>query len=280
MDVTTAAAIRPVIAVKPTSVSVNGISIPRDAIAREAQNHPAGSSRQAWEAAARALVIRELMLQRAKILKLEPTPMSDAEGRHETEEEALVRGVIEHDVMVPTADHASCRRFYDQNLRRFRTPDLFAVSHILIAAAPDDVAGRDVARSTAEGLLAELRAAPAAFEAIALSHSCCPSREVGGSLGQIGPGQTVPEFEKALPTIGVGSVGASPIESRYGFHIVRVERRDAGRQLTFEIVRERIAEYLDERVRRAAVRQYVTVLAGTADIIGIDLTASSTPLVQ
>lgn len=280
MDVTTAAAIKPAVPVKPTSASVNGVSIPRDAIAREAQHHPANTPREAWVAAARALVIRELMLQRAAVLKLLPVPISDAEGRREAEEEALVRAVIEHDVVVPTADHTTCQRFYEQNLKRFRTPDLFAVSHILIAAAPGDVAGREAARRLSETLLAELQTAPELFETLARSHSCCPSRHVGGSLGQIGPGQTVPEFEKALPTVAVGSIGTTPIETRYGFHILRVERRDVGRQLTFESVQNRIADHLDQRVRHAAMRQYVTVLAGAAKIVGVELTSAPTHLVQ
>jgi peptidyl-prolyl cis-trans isomerase C len=220
------------------------------------------------------------MLQRAAVLDLQASPISDAEGRRETEDEALVRAVIEHDVIVPTADHASCQRFYTQNLRRFRTPDLFAVSHILLAAAPDDAAGRETARCAAEALLAELRGSQQSFEELARNHSACPSRHVGGSLGQIGPGQTVPEFEKALPTVAIGTIGTTPIETRYGLHIIRVERRDIGRQLEFEMVRERIGHYLDESVRRAAVRQYVTVLASAADIVGIDLAGASTPLVQ
>ena len=280
MDVTAAAAIKPVMTVRPQAVCVNGVSISREAIAREAQNHPSKTPRGAWEAAARALTIRELLLQRAQTLKLEPNPVSDDEGRRETDEEALVRAVITGDVVVPTADPATCKRFYDQNLRRFRTPDLFAVSHSLIAAAPDDAVARDVARRSADALLAELRTSPERFESIAKSHSACPSRGVGGSLGQIGPGQTVPEFEKALPAVAVGSIGVDPVETRYGFHIIRVERRDPGRQLAFEIVQDRIAPYLDERVRRAAVRQYIAILAGEAEIVGIDLNSTSTPPVQ
>lgn len=280
MDVTEAAAIRPVVPVKPTAVSVNGVSISREAIAREAQNHPAQSPRGAWLSAARALAIRELLLQRAQALELTAVPVEDDDGRRETDEEALVRAVIDSDVVVPTADDATCQRFYEQNLKRFRTPDLFAASHILIAAAPGDAAGRAVARRSADGLLATLREAPERFENLARLHSACTSRDVGGGLGQIGPGQTVPEFERALPAIPVGSVAKEAVETRYGFHIVRVERRDAGRQLPFEVVRHRIAQYLDERVRRAAARQYVTVLAGAAQIIGVDLNGTPSPLVQ
>lgn len=280
MDVTSAAAIKPVVPVKPTDVTVNGVSISREAIAREAQNHPASTPREAWLSAARALAIRELLLQRAAALGLTAAPAEDEEGRRETDEEALVRAVIDRDVVVPTADDAACQRFYEQNMKRFRTPDLFAASHILIAAAPGDVAGRDVARQAADVLLTALRDAPQRFADLAKSHSACPSKDVGGALGQIGPGQTVPEFERALPTIAVGTVGAEPIETRFGYHIIRVDHREGGRQLPLEAVRERIARYLDERVRRSAAHQYVTVLAGAADIAGIDLRGSTTPLVQ
>lgn len=280
MDVTQAAAIKPVVPVKPTAVSVNGVSIAREDIAREAQNHPALTPREAWLSAARALAIRELLLQRARALGLSSAPIGDDDGRRETDEEALVRAVIDRDVVVPTADDAACKRFYEQNLKGFRTPDLFAASHILIAAAPGDAAGREVARRSADAALATLREAPERFADLAKSHSACTSRDVGGALGQIGPGQTVPEFERALPTIAVGTVGTEPIETRYGFHIIRVERRENGRQLPFEVVRERIAQYLDERVRRAAAHQYVAVLAGAAQIVGVDLNGAATPLVQ
>jgi peptidyl-prolyl cis-trans isomerase C len=62
-------------------------------------------------------------------------------------------------------------------------------------------------------------------------------------------------------------------------HVVRLDRRIDGRDLPFELVRERIAEYLDEAVRHRALSQYVSVLAGSARVTGIDL-AGSGPLVQ
>ena len=65
-------------AVKPTNlprgngVAVNGVVVPRESIARETQNHPADKPIDAWQAAARALVIRELLLQEARRLELAP----------------------------------------------------------------------------------------------------------------------------------------------------------------------------------------------------------------
>ena len=71
-----------------------------------------------------------------------------------------------------------------------------------------------------------------------------------------------------------------PVRSRYGFHVLRVERRVKGRTLPFETVHKKIADYLEDRVWRQAIRQYIELLIGAADIRGIDLKGSASPLVQ
>lgn len=265
---------------RPRLVSVNGVAITRAAIAQEIQNHPAPTQLEAWTAAAGALAIRELLLQEARRLGMKVEPMADEAGRRETDEEALVRALVDEEVVTPTADESACRRYYEQNPRRFRSADLFEVSHILLAAAPGDREARARARTQANALIVQIRQVPAQFSILAQQFSSCPSGEVGGSLGQIGPGQTVPEFERALGSMPIGVVHSMPVESRYGFHVVLVNRREEGRQLPFEAVRERIGDYLDERVRRTAVRHYISILAGRAVIEGIDLGASRSPLVQ
>lgn len=268
--------VKPVIAAKPRTISVNGVEISRAAIARETQNHPASKPIEAWQAAARALVVRELLLQEARRIALDPQPISDENGRRETEEEALVRGLVACEVVTPKADHATCRRYYENNRRRFTSPMLHEVSHILLVERD----GETSAQMQADALIAALQTNPAAFPLVAKLHSACPSKDTGGNLGQIGPGQTVPEFEAALPELAVGVVAPAPVRTRFGFHIVKVERRIEGCELPFEMVQERIAAWLDEKVRRTAIQQYISILAGKADIVGIEITASPSPLVQ
>lgn len=269
-------ALKPAIAAKPKTISVNGVVLSRAAIARETQNHPASKPIEAWQAAARALVVRELLLQEARRIGLEPAPATDEEGRRETDEEAVLRQLIDCEVATPGADEAACRRYYEQNHRRFVSPPLYDVAHILL---PRGDAPEAIERQ-ASALLAALRDDPAGFETLAKLHSACPSREVGGSLGQIGPGQTVPEFEEALPGLPVGSVAPSPVTTRFGLHIVKVLRRTEARELPFEIVGARIAAFLEDRVRRTAIQQYIALLAGKADVVGVDIAASTSPLVQ
>lgn len=280
MNMSAGCTVKAIVAPKPKAVTVNSIEIPRAEIARETQNHPAKSPIEAWKAAAQALAIRELLLQEARSLNIAAQPMEDDEGRRETEDESLVRLVIESGVITPKASVDDCERYYTQNLRRFRSPAVFEASHILLIAPPGDAKARTTARSQAVLVIAELQANPAAFAALARQHSACPSREVGGNLGQIGPGQTVPEFEQALEALVVGVIHREPIESRYGFHVVRLDRRVDGKQLPFEMVHPRIASYLEEHVRRTAIRQYISLLAGRAAVSGIDLAASNTSLLQ
>ncbi len=105
---------------KGHGVKVNGIAIPRDVIARETQYHPARTPLQAWQAAARALVVRELLLQEARRLGVIGEPMTDGEGRRETAEEAAMRELVIREVRTPQADMATCRRYFEQNRQRFR----------------------------------------------------------------------------------------------------------------------------------------------------------------
>lgn len=252
-------------------VTVNGVMVPHDLISRETQNHPAPTPIGAWTAAARALAVRELLLQEARRLDLRPAPIADANGRRETEEEALVRALIETQVATPSPDEASCRRYYERNCARFRSADIYEASHILIAARRDQPAAFAAARERAQWLLCRLREKPEQFAELAAAHSDCPSAASGGNLGQLTTGATRPEFETAMLALGPGEMSATSIETRYGLHIIRLDRHIPGRELPFEAVHERIAEYLVERSRRMAIAQYVARLASRAQLSGVDL---------
>lgn len=266
--------------IRPDPVSVNGVVIPSAEISRETQHHQASDPDQAWSLAARALAIRELLSQEVERLSIVAEPLDDGEGRRETPSEARLRALIEREVVVPSADEVACRRYYDANSRRFRSPDLFEAAHILFVAAPDDPDARDKASEAATALIAELARDPAGFAAAAAAHSACPSSKQGGNLGQVSTGQTVSEFETALREMVPGLVHPEPVETRYGLHVVRLDRRVDGEVLPFDLVRDRIAEYLDEAVRRRAQQQYVSILAGRAQVAGVDLGAARGPLVQ
>lgn len=256
---------------KRVEVAVNGVAIPRDRIAREIQNHPSGSPIKAWSAAARSLVVRELLLQEARRLGVKAAPLDDGEGRRETEDEAAIRTLIEQEVVTPTADTETCRRYYDQNRKRFRSTDIYEAAHILISAVQSDRQAYAGARETAAALIAQLQEQPELFSDLVRAYSACPSRAQGGNLGQISSGQTTPEFEQALATLAPGALTSEPVATRYGFHVIRLDRRIEGRELPFEMVAESIADYLTDNVRRRAIAQYIARLVSRSTIAGVDM---------
>ena len=197
--------------------------------------------------------MRELLPQEARRIGIAPVPIEDDKGRRETPEEASIRRLVEAEVKTPEADDTVCQRYYETNVQRFRSTDLYEVRHILLPAAPADESARTESRRRATAILAELKLDLSAFGNLAATTSACPSGKVGGNLGQIGAGQTVPELESALDRISEG--GVALVETRYGVHIVALDRRINGRTLPFELVREQIAGWLNEKVRRASPRQ-------------------------
>jgi peptidyl-prolyl cis-trans isomerase C len=261
------------------SITVNGVAIADAVIAREVQNHAAASPTAAWKQAAQALVVRELLLQRAGALDLVAQPQMD-NGMRETDEEAIIRLLLEREVCTPKADDAVSRRYYESNKGRFRSADLFEPAHILFKARRDDASAYGKAVAQSELVLAELAEHPDRFADLAHSLSDCPSATEGGRLGQVVLGETTPEFETFLVAMEPGQICPTPVRTPYGVHVLRLDRKIEGVALPFEAVRDRIAAYLEERTWRRAVSQYVSLLAGQARIDGFDMAGASSPLVQ
>ena len=257
-------------------VAVNGETIPAAAIAAEAQLHPAppGKPGLAWRAAARALAVRALLRQEAGRAGLPALPRDLGEGRRETEDEALIRALIEARVAPEPPSEAAVRAAYDRDPGAFRAPTLYAAAHILLVAQPGDGAARARAGEVARVLLDELARDPGAFSRLAREHSACSSREAGGQLGQIGAGETVPEFEAALDGLAEGEISAEPVATRYGLHILRLDARARGEVLPFATVAPGIREGLERAAWARAAHALVGELAGRAEIRGVTLEAA------
>ena len=115
-------------------ISVNGREISEAAVLSELQYHPAASPEAAREAAARALVVRELLLQRAEMLGI-----GGARATVEGEERAI-DAVLTAGVRTPEPTPEECRRWYEAHRTDYEVPLLFEAAHILYLAPPDDAA--------------------------------------------------------------------------------------------------------------------------------------------
>ncbi len=265
---------------KADPVIVGGREIPAETIASEAQNHPAPNATAAWNAAAEALAVRQLLLDEAERLAIAAGERIDADGRPLTEDDARIDALLEQEVCVPVADEAACRRFYDSHRERFASPPLVEAAHILIAADPADNLAMGLATGDARTLIRQLQAQPERFAELAHTLSSCPSREQGGNLGQVGPRQMVKPFEEALFALAENTLCPQPVRTRFGVHVIRAGRRAEAQQLPFEAVREAIAGYLEEASYRRAVAQYIAILAGQAGVSGVAIAGAEGAMVQ
>ena len=254
-------------------VTVNGVTIDPALIAAEAQNHPApkGKPGFAWRAAARALVIRELLLQDARRRGLTAEPAELSPGKWETEEEALIRQLLAEALEPAPVDAVQLRALYDARPDRFRAPTLYEAAHILFAVVGETAGAREKAGMKAGRVLAELQQHPRRFAELAAEHSACASKTTGVMLGQLSSGDTVPEFEAAMTRMAEGEM--TLVESRYGVHILRLDARASGAVLPFETVLPQLREAQEKAAWTRASRDLVARLIAEAKVDGIDLEA-------
>lgn len=238
------------------SVSVNGVEV--------------GARPEASDELSAA---RELLRQRAVAVGI-----LDAASTDEGTIDQAIEELLEREVVTPVPTDEECRRYYDSHPREFDSGDLVHARHILFQVTPS-VRIPEI-RARAEETLNALLREPERFAAVAAEMSNCPSGQQGGNLGQIGRGDAAPEFEKAIFRLGPTGLMRELVKTRHGFHIVAIDQRIPGKRLPFDMAREEIAERLRATVEEKALRQYVSVLAGKADVQGADLNGTQIPLVQ
>ena len=241
-------------------IQVNNDVIEAEAIAQEAQYHPAESKEAALTLAANALIIEKLLQQRAVDLGISIAG---------DDKEAYIDEVLSQEVSVPKASEDECLRYFNENQEKFTTSPYVETSHILLAAAPDDLTARANYVKQADEWIADLNAGKADFAQIARQHSQCPSKDSDGFLGVLERGSTVAEFEKKVFIASEGLL-AHPIETRYGVHIVHIHKKTLGKPLSFDEVKEQVSSLLDDSVERQAIAQYIEKLTREASIEGLE----------
>ena len=154
--------------------------------------------------------------------------------------------------------HDDLQAYYDQHRDEFRVPEQVNVRHILIKTplpgtdGKVDTKGADEARKKAEDVLKQIKSS-GNFAELAKKYSEDPgSAKNGGSLGWIGKGRTVPEFEKAAFSLPKGGT-SDLVQSSYGFHIIHVDDKQDAHLKTLEEVKDQIQSVIkQQKVARAA----------------------------
>jgi len=154
-----------------------------------------------------------------------------------------------------TVEPQEVKTAYDTNIATYSDPEQRQASHILIAAKSDaKAADKEAAKKRAEELAQQAKAAPDKFGELAKANSDDPgSKEQGGDLGYFGKGAMDKPFEDAVFAIKQTGDIVGPIESAFGFHVIRLTGVRPEKVKPFDEVKAQIEQDLK---RQRATKQY------------------------
>ncbi|MCL5935489.1 MAG: peptidylprolyl isomerase [Firmicutes bacterium] len=175
---------------------------------------------------------------------------------------------VAKDVKV-TEDDA--RKYYEQNKSQFDQPEKLQVRQILIAvndgSNPHAGAKRNdaEARAEAEKLIKELRSGKD-FAALAKEKSDDPGTKANGGLYVFARGEAVPEFEQAAFALKPGQITEKPVKTKYGYHIIKLEKIIPAKTSTFDEVKGELVAQLTTQAKEEKFGQYLADVKKNAKI--------------
>ena len=170
--------------------------------------------------------------------------------------------------------------YYDSHRDAYRVPEQVKIDHILIktpAPGPDgkvDDKAVAAAQGRAQDLLKQIKAG-ANFEDLAKKNSEDPgSATQGGSLGWIGRGRTVPEFEKAAFSLAKGQT-SDLVKTTYGFHIIRVDDKQDAHLKAMDEVRSQIEPVVKHQKSQQMAQKIAEQVRDEAKSKGLEAAAAA-----
>jgi len=185
------------------------------------------------------------------------------------------------DLPAPTEEEAKARfdEIVESNPEAVQTPATVEASHILVSvdAEAEDAEAVDAAAKVKMEEVRQKLIDGADFAEMATEYSDCPSKENGGSLGQFGEGQMVKPFEDAAFAQEVGEIG-DVVKTDFGYHVIRVDKKNASGSITFDDVKDDILEALAREKTGTIQRDYLTGLRQGAQIENLEKPIVSDPV--
>jgi hypothetical protein len=168
----------------------------------------------------------------------------------------MAERIVERDVTVSDDD---VEQFYKTNPRLFRRDEHLKARHILVGVGANASAEeREAARRKITDLVTRARAGES-FDTLARNNSDDATRQWGGQLDAFTRGQMVKPFEDAAFALEPGEM-SGPVETQYGFHLIKLEERIEAATITLDGARERIREYLRGTRGKDAIDREVEAL--------------------
>lgn len=186
-----------------------------------------------------SLIDQEVLVDEAKKLKLD----QDAEFKEATmafQKQLLANRILQKSLGSKLTD-AAAKKYYEAHKYRYST-DQVQAQHILIS---DEEKAREILKMA--------KASDADFQALAEKYSRDPSAKNNrGDLGFFGRDRMVPEFTEAAFAGKEGEI-VGPVKTSYGYHIIKVIKKKAGKPMEFDEVENRVKNDMRQEITQSYV---------------------------
>jgi len=230
---------------------VNGVAITASDVEAElAALGPRGqeyNTPEGREALLEQLINKKLFLADATKNLYEYDPVFKAELQ-KLKEDLLANFAITKAVEGVTVSDDDVKKFYEDNKASLLSGETVSASHILVDS-----------EEKAKAILADINEGKISFADAAKENSSCPSSEQGGSLGEFGRGQMVPEFDSAVFSMEVGEV-KGPVKTQFGYHLIKLDAKNEAKEIAFDEIKDQIKAKLMADKQRAAYTSKVNQL--------------------
>lgn len=167
---------------------------------------------------------------------------------NKVKEEMLSRYAVQKAVERVRVTDEEAKKYFEEHPEEFAPEMTFSASHILVET-------EEKAAEIAE----QIKSGELTFEDAAMQFSSCPSKQNGGSLGEFGHGQMVPEFENACAALEEGEMSA-PVQTQFGWHLIKLASKGMGKAVEYKDVSEQLKNALMEQKQQAAYESKINQL--------------------
>jgi len=202
----------------------------------------------------RAALLDRFLEERVVVLEARSRGLLSPQSGPEQEEAAAGKLLADETRARVDVTGQEVAAYYEAHKNELQSPETVAVRQILVPTLSE---ARDVRR--------RLQKDPRSFPALAQTLSRAPEASAGGAMGRFSRGQLPPELERAAFALGEGQV-SEPVQSPYGYHVLRVDARQPSRQPTLEESRDEIRSRLRREKSEAKIQQFVAGLLARARV--------------
>lgn len=243
-----------------TLVTVNGVAITEYDVDSELMNATQGRFNQVpveKQAEFRRQVLEQLVAKELVFSDAKKTGILDSKEfkdeyvkvQEKVKKELAIQVWQQKELEKIKVSDKDLKKYYNANKEEFNEKESVHARHILV---------KENAESEAKSIISQLKslkgdALKSKFIELAKAKSTGPSGPKGGDLGYFAKGQMVPEFDKKVFAMKVGTITSTPVKTQFGYHIIYLEDKKSKTTKSFSEVKS----FIEQRLRMEEFKTFI-----------------------